>query len=79
MCAKRSVLWIIGSTKNGPRACAEGATRKQPVTGRAGIYSKAATRRCSWMGKGNGLEREMASRRLAILEANPHLQLKLNN
>jgi len=34
---------------------------------------------CLKMGKGNGLERDMASRRLAILEANPHLQLKLNN
>lgn len=32
---------------------------------------------CLKMGKGNGLERDMASRRLAILEANPHLQLKL--
>jgi len=34
---------------------------------------------CLKLGRGNGLERDMASRRLVILEANPHLQLKLNN
>jgi len=32
---------------------------------------------CLKMGRGNGLERDMASKRLAILEANPHLQLSL--
>jgi len=38
---------------------------------------EARREECLKMGKGNGLERDMASRRLAILEANPHLQLKL--
>ena len=38
---------------------------------------EAQREKCLKMGKGNGLERDMASRRLAILEANPHLQLKL--
>lgn len=40
---------------------------------------EAQREECLKMGKGNGLERDMASRRLTILEANPHLQLKLNN
>ena len=42
-----SVLWIIGSRKNGPRACSEGPTRKRPASSRwRGITGPAGARPC---------------------------------